>query len=275
MTSTPPLLIALAMIILLATPSTAQCSDGDNCTCLECNVNGYSYFCSDNQECYSEEVECGFECSGSCTSTSNCALPVACSASQSSECSGECCLDSDANPFCALAGSVCCNYAQMTCTSGTVCDPPTGQCVTPATNYTAGCTACMKLVNNIESDGCSDVQTYCALLPIPFNAICVYAMNAGLCTTILNYLAGDLTPLTICEMIPLMNLCATGLTCECSYCQPAMYGNWCLALDATCPSSGGVARSVNHTQRNVGGRDICFDGSCDESNAGCCLTCAP
>lgn len=271
------LAVVLCMMSLVSSAS-AQCSDGDNCTCSECNVDGYSYWCEDNQECYSVGAECDFECSGSCTSTQNCSLPVACSASQSAGCSGqECCLDSDANPFCAPAGSVCCNYNQMTCTAGTACDAPTGSCVTPPTNYSSSCQQCMSLINKIESDGCSDAQTYCDMLPIPFNLMCVYLMKGGLCEKIVQYLAGDLTPLTICEMIPLLNLCATGLTCECGYCQPAMYGNWCLALDATCPSSASGAKGLlsRNGTAHVSGKNVCFDGTCDESNAGCCLTCAP
>ncbi|CUG92121.1 Hypothetical protein, putative [Bodo saltans] len=255
----------------------SACSDGYNCTCTECNVAGYPYFCPTTQECYNIDVACNSECGVSCTSTQNCSLPVACTAAQSAGCPGlECCLDSEANPFCVASGSVCCNYAQLACPAGSACDAPTKTCRIVTTNQTTACKACQSLVSEIESQGCSSASDYCVMLPPPFDAMCALAFEAGLCTEIVNYLAGHLTPLVICEMIPIINLCATGLTCECGYCQPAMYGNWCLALDAPCPSSStGVAVKSNHTSVKGKGGNICFDGMCDESNAGCCLTCAP
>jgi hypothetical protein len=284
----PSIVVAVMMIAISLLVVDACTTDGVNCTCNECNVNGYSYWCASNNECYSHSFTCDYECSGSCTNTLGCALPVACSSAQDAACNAQgsaCCLDSDAKAFCAPSGSTCCNYANVTCTNGTTCDVPAQSCVTPPSNYSAECKKCLNFISEIENDGCDAVVTYCALLPPPFNAMCVYLIHAGLCQKIIQYLAGGLTPLTICEMIPLINLCASGLTCECGYCQPAMYGNWCLALDAACPAARNLNASKSLRQLPSGSspllsdrvksRNICVDGICDESNAGCCLTCAP
>ena len=283
--------VAILVLFFLSFVS-AQCSDGSDCTCTQCNLAGYTYWCSDNSNCYSTEFTCDLGCgsSSNCVSTATCTIALTCTTDQASQCSSDqtCCLDQDGNPFCAQGSKMkCCSYGTLACPATQVCDPAGGGCKLNPPDNSGACTACQAMISHIESDGCSDA---CDLLPPPADVVCNFAMDqTDLCNTIIQYIEGGFTPYTICEMIPFIPLCQSNVTCDCGYCIPAVYGQWCLSLPNSCPSSKVEASKNNTWHRKektgarsntvfgsqVNGTNVCLDGTCDESNAGCCLTCAP
>lgn len=249
--------VALLLLLLLPMIVSADCSGGNNCTCTQCNLAGYSYFCGNSESdvgtCYSLDASCVAECSSNCYETSGCGLPIVCSNAQASSCQSaglNCCLDSTGTPFCTQ-GSVCCNYETMVCSSGTVCDPVSGDCITPNTNTTA-CEACQFAMKVLYEYGNSYCDKYCDLLPYPFNGMCIVLEKLGInfCTDILEWLESGFTPLAVCEMMPL-GICSGGATCACGYCVPQFYGQWCLSLPNHCPSGGSGSDADSHEAQGL------------------------
>jgi hypothetical protein len=257
----------------------AGCYQGYNCTCSQCQSQGYSYFCSGANECYDSYATCSVSCqyTADCQPTTVCAPRMTCQGNGKCNATQTCCVDSNGEQFCApYAGAVCCEYNQMACPSNHTCDPPSGQCMPPPANPSANCKECQQVVSFIESHGCGA----CASAFPALAWLCNLVNEMGLC----NYIVSrELPPLNMCEII---GFCGEG-GCTCGYCRPSLYGQACLSLPNVCPSSsaimnrsnlsGAVIRASRHLRgdsNKARASDFCVDGTCDDNHNGCCLTCA-
>jgi hypothetical protein len=257
---------ALAVLVLFASVAAACGSDGSGCTCTQCGEEGYTYYCPNNNECYSSLDTCNDDpfgsCSGTCVATKSCHAPLACSPAQQASCgTGTCCINADTfQTFCAPANATCCNWHDNYCPNEAACDPPTGTCLPPqpAQNQTLGCSLCVQAVtyvqNSAEGDVCSAICTFVSTTEPALSAICGKLMNwTGLCGWLEAQIANDVNPQDVCNMVGLCSQ-APG-TCSCGYCTPAWYGQWCLATPNVCPAnSSATARqrtAENHSRRKA------------------------
>jgi hypothetical protein len=244
---------ALAVLVLFASVAAACGSDGSGCTCTQCGEEGYTYYCPNNNECYSSLDTCNDDpfgsCSGTCVATKSCHAPLACSPAQQASCgSGTCCINADTfQTFCAPANATCCNWHDNYCPNEAACDPPTGTCLPPqpAQNQTLGCSLCVQAVtyvqNSAEGDVCSAICTFVSTTEPALSAICGKLMNwTGLCGWLEAQIANDVSPQDVCNMVGLCSQ-APG-TCSCGYCTPAWYGQWCLATPNVCPANASATR---------------------------------
>lgn len=269
------------------------CHQGYNCSCTQCQQKGYGYYCTTAHECYDTETSCDVSCGeAGCLSTQTCAPPMKCPNSNCQDQNSTCCIDSNLQQFCVPGQVTCCDYENMTCPIGTTCDPPQGTCEPPPPTPSSECLECQKVMTFIEQNGCTEFEDVCST-QFP-ELLCTVIVESGLC----NYIIGHMLPAqNACEMI---GFCGGG-TCPCGYCNPTLYGQWCLSVPNVCPGQGAAGQSRRFAQypfnasSNVRGElipfrsrhqhlvpragtrrgaDVCLDGWCDASSLGCCLTCA-
>ena len=289
------------------------CAKEDNCSCAECQSQGYSTYCPLANECYNTLTTCGISCGSEsdCISTSTCAPRGVCTAAQANQCNGTqtCCLNSNGSPFCSpYPNATCCQYESLTCPVGYTCYPPGHKCLPIPPSPPANCAKCEQVVAKIEATGCADCTT---LFPA-LSWLCALIQKLGLCAWIEN---SALPPANVCAM---MGFCGDE-GCGCGYCRPQLYGQWCLSLPNKCPASSAsgfgtlaiakpplpqvhfptieardahYAAKIKETVRTLEERhtsveafnakradvkvgNYCVDGMCDAATVGCCLTCAP
>jgi len=314
------LCIVLLGPLLSTTVHASSCSGGYGCTCPQCADSGYSYFCPSNSECYSYEATCGtacqvpcqptttcgqtcqqcqqsaydyycpspyntcynsyatcdISCPVTCVNTQTCSPNITCTPAQSSSCNSStqtCCMSSQGEAFCSdYPNAVCCNIDTMSCPRGTICDPITKGCAQPD-NGTLACQVCEKIMGTIIEKGC---EYACEVFNTSIE--CIIIKELDLCDWIEKELESFESPQQACGMF---GLCGGG-TCDCGYCTPQLYGQYCMSVPNTCPPSGRLQARSWHlrggsalpTPVNKGSGDFCLDGECDSSHIGCCLTCA-